>query len=568
MDARVAIGSANRQIAQTSPNALPGGAETSSRIAGRGEMADLARRFNWSRSPVGAIERWPESLLTTVNLMLSCPQPMFLWWGPELTQFYNDAYRAILGKDKHPKALGQEGRECWPEIWDVIGPKIAAVMTDGETTYQRNALIPIYRNGKLEDIYWTYTYSPVFGRVGTAQSTQIQGTLVVCNDTTDEVMAERRLRNSEKRFRRLIEEANIGIVLGDLEGNLTYLNPAAHQLLGYCREDVESGLVRWEQLTPDEFAARDRKAMELEEFGKAAPYEKAYVAKDGKTVPLLVDATVLTHIDTGRPEVAVFLADLTRLRRTEQALLQNEKLAAVGRLASSIAHEINNPLEAVMNLLYLVENDVEIGVPSDEALTHIKTAQGELARVANITRHTLRFHRQLTNPVMATKAEILEDALVLFRGKLRTAGIKVETRYSPVRPTLCYNGDLRQLCANFIGNAADASQRGGKILLREREGTDWKTNRKGIRVTIADAGSGMSKETAQHIFEPFFTTKETTGTGLGLWVSAGILKKHGARVSVRSGQGERRHGTVFSIWFPMEGVANVGALEAAWQPAA
>ncbi len=543
----------NRQVVEVSETLGRGpvdGPGASLRIAGRGEMAELTRRFDWSKNPVGAIERWPEPLLTTVNMLQACPQPMFLWWGPELIQFYNDAYRIVLRGDKHPRALGQRGQECWPEIWDVIGPQIDAVMTEGKTTFRRNALIPIYRNGKLEDVYWTYSYSPVFGYGGA-----IQGTLVACSETTQEVVAAQRLRNSEDRFRRLIEEANIGIALGGLEGHLTYMNPAARKLLGYSLKDVESGTLRWEDLTPDEFASRDKKAaMELEESGKAAPYEKAYVAKDGTTIPLLVDTTVLAHTDTGELEVAVFLADLTRLRRTEQALMQNEKLAAVGRLASSIAHEINNPLEAVMNLLYLVENDIETGVSSAEEMAHVKTAQEELARIANISRHTLRFHRQLTNPVMATKREILEEALVLFRGRLRTSGIKVETRFFEARPTLCYNGDLRQLFANFIGNAADASQRGGKILLREREGTDWKTGRKGIRVTIADAGCGMSKETARHIFEPFFTTKETTGTGLGLWVSAGILKKHGATVSVRSRQGERVHGTVFAIWFPIEGV--------------
>jgi signal transduction histidine kinase len=279
-----------------------------------------------------------------------------------------------------------------------------------------------------------------------------------------------------------------------------------------------------------------------------------------------VNATILTNIDTGLPEVAVCLADLTKLRRTEQALIQNEKLAIAGRLASSIAHEINNPLEAVMNLLYLVSSDIQVEASPREQLAHLKTAQDELARVANITRHTLRFHRQLTKPVTVTKAEILEDVLVLFRGRLRTAGITVETRYSGARPTLCYNGDLRQVFANFIGNAADACKRGGKILLREREATDWKTGRKGIRVTVADTGSGMSKETAAHIFEPFFTTKETTGTGLGLWVSAGILKKHAAQVSVRSRQDARSHGTVFSIWFPIEGVADEGGPENDKQP--
>jgi PAS domain S-box-containing protein len=536
-----------------------GGARSSQNIVGRGEIADLIQRFDWFNSVLGPVEDWPDSLLTVVNLMLACPQPMFLWWGPELIQFYNDAYRALLGEDKHPTALGQRGKEIWPEIWPVIGPQIAAVMRNGTATFQRNRLIPIYRNGRLEDVYWIYSYSPVFDREGA-----IRGTLAVCSETTEEVIAERRLRKSEYRFRRLIEEANVGVAIGDLKGNLNYLNPATLKLLGYSQEDVESGKVRWDELTPAEFAARDRKAVEeLLEFGKAAPYEKVYVSKSGRRIPLLVGATLLADmVDGGEPEVAFFLVDLTALRRVEDALLQNEKLAAVGRLASSIAHEINNPLEAVTNLLFLIENDVS----STDALHLVKVAQAELARVANITTHTLRFHRQLTRPVMSTKAEILDDVLTLFRGRLATVGLTVETRYSVVRPTLCYGGDLRQLFANFITNAADASSRGGKIRLREREGTDWKTNRKGIRVTIADTGYGMSKETIRHIFEPFFTTKETTGTGLGLWVSAGILEKHGARISIRSSQSPRWHGTVFAIGFPFDGVVDTNGSDTGGQP--
>lgn len=519
-------------------------------VTGHGEMADLTRAYRWESSPAGPIESWPDSLLTTVNMLLSCPQPMLLFWGPDLIQFYNDAFRVSIREDKHPKALGQGGSECWREVWPVVGPQIAGVMNQGQSIFLPNQLVPIYRNGQLEDVYWNYSYSPVFSSDGT-----IAGTLVVCTETTEEILTLERLRKSETRFRRLIEEANIGVAIGDAKGRLTYLNPSILHLLGYSSQDIESGRLSWNELTPPEFAQSDRKAMEeLGKFGKAALYEKAFIARDGRRIPLVADATLLANLEGGEPEAAVFLADITALKRAEAALLQNEKLAAVGRLASSIAHEINNPLEALTNILYLVENDAETGIPAGEILTHVRMAQAELARVANITRHTLRFHRQLTKPVMSTKAEILEDVMVLFRGRLSSLGIKVETRYSGAPPTLGYGGDLRQVFANFIGNAADASQKGATISLRERPATDWKTGRPGVRVTIADRGHGMSKKTAQHIFEPFFTTRDTTGTGLGLWVSAGILAKHGAKISLRSSQNPDAHGTVFSIWFPLDGV--------------
>ncbi|HLK06876.1 MAG TPA: ATP-binding protein [Candidatus Angelobacter sp.] len=515
-------------------------------------MAQLTRRFDWSKTPVGPINAWPDTLLTTVNLLLATRHPMFLWWGPELIQFYNDGYRPSIREDKHPKALGQRGTECWPEIWQIIGPQIEAVMSKGEATWHRNALVPIHRNGKLEDVYWTYSYSPVRDREG-----NILGTLVTCSETTEEVLGERRLRQSEARFRRLVEEANVGFVIGDLAGNLTYLNPTMVNLLGYSAEEVDAGLVRWSDLTPPEYVEVDARAVqELRQFGVAQPYEKAYIAKDGRKIPLLVGAAMLAETEGRSQEVAAFTADLSELKRAEGALRQTEKLAVVGRLASSIAHEINNPLEAVTNLLYLIASE---DLP--ETLTkYVRMAQQELARVANITTQTLRFHRQSTNPKMASLSQILDGVLTLFHGRLRNADITVDKQFGNASPVMSYEGDLRQVFTNLLSNAIDATPPGGKIIVRERDVTDWRSGKRGVRVTIADTGHGMSAETRKMIFDPFFTTKGITGTGLGLWVSAEILNKHGATIRVRSSRKQPGQGTVFSILFRADGVAAREAL--------
>jgi PAS domain S-box-containing protein len=515
-------------------------------IYGDGEMAEITRAFDWSQTPLGPIDSWPDVLLTTVNLLLATRHPMFLWWGPELIQFYNDGYRPSIREDKHPKAVGQRGMECWPEIWPIIGPQIEAVMTQGESTWHRNALVPIYRNGKLEDVYWTYSYSPVRDSEG-----NIRGTLVTCSETTDEVLGEQRLRLSEARFRTLIEQANVGFVIGDLVGNLKYLNPAMLKMLGYTAEEVQAGLVRWSDLTPPEYAELDARAVQqLQEFGIAQPYEKVYLTKDGREVPLLMGAAMLAATD-GRPaEVASFMVELSELKRAESALRQSEKLAVVGRLASSIAHEINNPLEAVTNLLYLIDTESK----PEEAKGYVRMAQQELARVANITTQTLRFHRQSTNARTAFLAQIIEGVLALFHGRLVNAGIEVERQYHDASPVLCYEGDIRQVFTNVFSNAMDATSAGGKIIVRERNATDWRSGEHGVRITIADTGHGMSPQTRKMIFDPFFTTKGITGTGLGLWVSAEILSKHHAKVFIRSRQKQPGQGTVFSIFFPHNGV--------------
>jgi len=170
------------------------------RIFGKGEMADLTRAFRWDQTRIGSIDRWPDCLVTTVNTILETRHPMFLWWGSELIQFYNDAYSLSIGADKHPKALGQAGAECWPEIWHIIGPQIMAVMNQGESSWHEDQLVPIYRNRQLQDVHWTYSYSPVRDATGT-----IRGTLVTCSETTERVVATEALRNSENKHSFMLE---------------------------------------------------------------------------------------------------------------------------------------------------------------------------------------------------------------------------------------------------------------------------------------------------------------------------------------------------------------------------
>ncbi|MCE3278561.1 MAG: rcsC [Bacteroidetes bacterium] len=178
-------------------------------LQGGGEMGELTREYDWANTPIGEPDKWPQSLRTTVAMILNSKFPMFLWWGEDLIQFYNDAYRPSLGNEgKHPTALGQKGKDCWPEIWAVIYPLIKQVRETGEATWSEDQLIPIYRNGKLEDVYWTFGYSPIRG-----ETEEIEGVLVVCNETTEKVQNNQKLEQSEKRFQNLIREATVGIVV-------------------------------------------------------------------------------------------------------------------------------------------------------------------------------------------------------------------------------------------------------------------------------------------------------------------------------------------------------------------
>jgi signal transduction histidine kinase len=258
-----------------------------------------------------------------------------------------------------------------------------------------------------------------------------------------------------------------------------------------------------------------------------------------------LQARVRTHIElkTLRTEIAA----KEELLRTADKLRQSEKLAVVGRLASSIAHEINNPLEAVTNLLYLLEG----AAPNAEVREYVAKAQEELARVSNITTQTLRFHRQSTNPQDIRLSEIVDGVLQLFYARITNARVAIHRDFRSEHPVRGFGGDLRQVFANLIGNAIDATETGGKIVLRLQRSVSPGSGQSGMRLTIADTGHGMTKETRKRIFEPFFTTKDLTGTGLGLWVSAEILRNHQVVMQVRSNVSPTNHGTVFSLFFPI-----------------
>ena len=517
-------------------------------VCGTGEMADLTRAFDWSATPVGPIAEWPESLLVTVNTLLASRHPMFLWWGDELIQFYNDAYRSSIREDKHPLALGQRGKQCWPEIWPIIGPQIDAVMALGEASWHENQLVPIHRHGKLEDVYWTYGYSPVRDSSGV-----ICGALVVCTETTATVLANRQLQHERERLAELFQQAPAFFaVLQGPEFVFEMINPPYQELLGprsllgkALREAVP------EVEAQGFLALLDNVYRTGEPFvGRSTPVQLARSASHPLELRYLdfvyqprrdADGTISGIIVLG--------VDVTESKRAEQLLLRSEKLNAVGRLASSIAHEINNPLEAVTNLIFLAQH---VAV-SPEAKNYLAAAEVELRRVSAIANQTLRFHRQSTKPIPITSEELVDATLPLYRGRLVNAQVSVERRNRARRPVTCFDGEIRQVLSNLISNAIDEMHvKGGRLLIRTREGTEWKTNRKGIVFTVADTGSGMSSYTKSRIFEPFFTTKESKGIGLGLWISHEIVDRHRGVLKVKSRQSANSSGTVFSLFLPCD----------------
>ncbi|MET0393928.1 MAG: PAS domain-containing protein, partial [Chitinophagaceae bacterium] len=293
-------------------------------LQGGGEMGQLTRDFPWSQTPIGPPDQWPENLRLTVAMILGSRFPMFLWWGDELIQFYNDAYRPSLGNDgKHPQALGQRGPECWTEIWDIIYPLIHQVRTTGEATWSEDQLIPIYRNGHLEDVYWTFSYSPIRNADGI-----VQGVLVVCQETTEKVKAAGRLLQSEKRFRNLVSGAMMATaIFTGRDMRLELANDAMLKiwgrdkavtgtpLLAFMPELEEQG---FPQILDDVFTTgREYTAQEalvyLERNGKR---DEVYM--DFSYKPLRDDDQVITGI-------LVMAADVTERVLSSKRLAQSEE---------------------------------------------------------------------------------------------------------------------------------------------------------------------------------------------------------------------------------------------------
>ena len=633
-------------------------------------MAELVRTLDWSATVLGPIAGWDTALLAAVRMVLSAHVPMQMFWGPEMITFYNDALLPTFA-ERHPWALGMSGREVWKEVWPAVGDQLEAVF-EGKAFQFHAVPLQWLRNGVLQEMYWDYSYSPLFALDGS-----VGGILNIALEVTQAILTQQKLARSEAQstqaaaqLRQVLGATTDAVVGVNRDWMITYFNPAAEAIYGLSAESVGRNLWErfpdavyegspyvehyhramnegksgrfeahypdplniWIQLevypTPDGIVTFSRDVTErrhaekaLEESERSAVHSErqlkvitdalpAYLsyldpqlryvrvnrtyedwfkrsAEDivGKSIDevLGVEAAVVVrqemqqafagqrkqfeyklrlfdeerilsvvHIpdfaENGEVQgVIVQGQDVTDRKRAEEALLQSEKLAAVGRLAASIAHEINNPLESVTNLLYLARSSADM----DEVQGYLNTAERELRRVSVISNQTLRFHKQSTKPRAVTSADLLESVLSIFHGRLINSGITVIQDRRTDQQVECFDGEIRQVLNNLVGNAIDSMHPlGGRLVLRSKVSTDWRTGHRGLMMTIADTGSGMPPEIRQRAFDAFYTTKGIGGTGLGLWVSKEIMDRHKGTLRFRSSVNTERKGTVFLLFLP------------------
>ena len=353
----------------------------------------------------------------------------------------------------------------------------------------------------------------------------------------------------EGRIREAFHYAASGMAIADLDGKFQLSNPAYASIVGRTEQELRQESILSITHDEDRDACQERITELLSGDISSFLIEKRYLRPTGEAIWVRNSFSLLKDEGEYATHIILVCNDISERRRAERLLVERERLATVGQLASSIAHEINNPLEAVLNLLFLAKGAKTL----KQARGFAVQAETEVEHIAQIATQTLRFRKEQARPVLTGVAELLDSVLLLYKGKLSEAHVRVHVTKRDSPELVCYPGEIRQVFANLMRNAIDAMPTGGDLHIRVRPGTDWRTGPPGARITVADTGHGMSEETRSRIYEPFFTTKGNVGTGLGLWVTSSILTKHHGHLHVRSSTQPGKSWTAFTLVLPRSG---------------
>jgi len=511
----------------TTTHALPGF------LDGGGEMGALMRDRDWTGHPLGAPAGWPSLLKSTLRLVLTSNHPMLIWWGDDLYQFYNDAYRRTMDDQRHPAALGQRGAECWAEAWHIIGHEIDYVMAGDGATWHENALVPLTRHGRREDMYWTYGYSPI------QDEERVRGVLAVCADVSEDMRTRQLLKQSYVTVVESMDEglAVIRIILDGAGKPVDYrfleVNPAFERQTGLV--DVVGKTAR--HLVPD-----------LEErwfqvYGK--------VALTGESVRFLegsepmnrwfeVYATPVGPRDNLM--VAVMFRDVTDRTRAEQALRIADRRK--DEFLAMLAHELRNPLapiSAAAEMLQMPGADAarvqHASAVIGRQVRHITGLIDDLLDVSRVTRGMIPLN---SGPIDLRR--VVADAIEQARPLVDSHGHRLTVSTPPVPAQVM--GDAKrlvQVLSNLLNNAVKYTPGGGDIMLRLDVGDTE------IKLAVIDNGIGMTADVLAHAFDLFVQAERETdrsqgGLGIGLALVKSLVELHGGSVSAHSaglGQGSR-----------------------------
>ncbi len=399
--------------------------------------------------------------------------------------------------------------------------------------------VRVHKNGHRLEV--SLTISPVRDE---------NGTIIGAAKIVREIGRQKKLERAALLLAAIVESSDDAIASKDLNGIVTSWNKSAERLFGYKAEEIIGRPITL--IIPPELQGDEETILRKIRAGeKIDHFETERVSKSGERYYVSLSISPVRNEQGEIIGAAKIARNITENKKIESALRTTEKLAAAGRLAATVAHEINNPLEAVTNLVYLAKRDL---TETKKVGAYLDLAGRELDRVAHIARQTLGFYRETSTPMRFSVTQTLDDLLFLYETRLQTRKIKVVKQYDQNIAITALAGEIRQAFSNLITNSIDAMPAGGSLVIRASRSHAWGGScLPGVRITVLDTGSGISPQHKNNLFQPFFTTKSEVGTGLGLWITRNIVEKHGGTIAVRSKTGPSEHGTAFSIFLPLEG---------------
>src|SRR6185437_251525 len=548
---------------------------------GPGEMAARCRAFDWASTPLGPTSGWSRSLRTIVSTMMESRHPMFLWWGADLVQIFNDGYLPSFGNTgRDVTALGARGREHWVEIWPVIGPQIEQVMTTGEATWHEDHLVPIERNGRLEDVYWTYGYSPVRDDDGA-----IAGVLVLVQETTLRVQALAELEKARaeaergrSRLNELFHQAPAFIaVLRGRDFVVELSNSSYDQLVGH-REIVgrpifdalpdlrgqgfEDILVKVMD-TMEPFVGREM-AVKIKRT-RSAPPDLCYVdfiympitESDGSVSGIFVHGVDVTDQVNARHEVESARAEAEAARNA--AVVANR---VKSEFLATMSHELRTPLNAIAGYAQLLELGVHGPVTDAQrvALQRILRSEQHLLSLVNDVLNFAKLEAGRIDYDVTTVrlADVVTAVAPMVEPQLAEKGLRYDVRVANDIVVRADSDKLQQVLLNLMSNAIKFTESGGRISVDTGTRSDGTSSaaenaaENAVFLRVSDTGIGIPRDRQETIFDPFVQidrqrTNGVEGTGLGLAISRDLARGMGGELRVRSVVGE---GSCFTITLP------------------
>jgi PAS domain S-box-containing protein len=342
----------------------------------------------------------------------------------------------------------------------------------------------------------------------------------------------------------IIASSDDAIISKDLNGIICSWNEGARRIFGYQAEDMIGQPIL--RLIPPELHYEENFILAKIRSGERLDhFETTRIRKNGQRFPVSVTISPIKD-DSGTIVGASKIArDVSDRKKVERLAIEAEKIATTGRMAAAIAHEINNPLASVLNLIFLARQD---GTPTEDVRTYLATAESELERVSHIARQTLGYYRDTGTPSEIYVHNLAEDVLSVYRNRLLAQNIAVETNFTDRSRIGVHSGEIVQVFSNVIANAIDAMPAGGTLSISTTQ--TRKAEKDGLQIVVSDTGQGIRSEHLARVFEPFFTTKGTLGTGIGLWVARQIVEGHGGQISISSSTGPGDSGTAVAIHLP------------------